>query len=64
MGHEGQPRGQLERHLGRFFVRHAAQFAEEMQRLVAGQLLDEPVELRTVAAHLVNLCTCRKHNVG
>lgn len=60
MTHESQPRGQMERHLGRFVVRHAAKLAEEMQCLEAGQLLDETVELRTVAAHLVNLCRKRQ----
>jgi hypothetical protein len=57
MRDERQPRGQVERHRGRFFVRHASQSAEEMERLVAGELFDETVELRTVTSDLVDLRT-------
>lgn len=45
----------MERHCGRFFVRHPSEFAEEMKRFVAGQFFDETVELRTVASDLVDL---------
>lgn len=47
----------MERHRGCFLVGHAPELAEEMERLVAGELFDETVELRTVAAHLVDLFT-------
>lgn len=55
MVHKRQSRSQNERHRGRLFVRHPSEFAEEMKRLVAGELFDETVELRTVASDLVDL---------
>lgn len=55
MVHESQSGGQMERYGGRFFVWHAADLAEKVQRLVAGQFLNEAVELRTVTSHLVHL---------
>lgn len=60
MRHERQPRGQMERYWRRFFVRHPSEFAEEMQRFVARELLDEPVELWAVASDFVDL----HENVG
>jgi len=61
VSHERQPGGQVERHRGRFLVGHAPELAEEMESLVAGELFDETVELRTVAAHLVNLLAVVVH---
>lgn len=55
MVHESQSGGQMERYGGRFFVRHATELAEKVQRLVAGQFLNETVELRTVTSHFVHL---------
>lgn len=51
----------MERHRGRFLVGHSPELAEEMERLIAGELFDETVELRTVAAHLVNLLAVVVH---
>jgi len=55
VSHERQSGGQVEWQCGRFLVGHAPELAEEMECLVAGELFDETVELRTVATHLMNL---------
>lgn len=59
MRHKRQPRSQMERYRGSFFVGHSTEFAEEMECFVAGELFDESVELRTVASHFVNLRNIR-----